>query len=797
MQITFGTKAEVLSSLEMSGFNIPEPLYFTVAQWSKDPYKAIRQIYDTHAHSGTRLAVRSSAKSEDGAESSQAGAFQSLLHIPSEQPKALIKAIVSVADHLHDPNDQILIQPMVQNVQISGVAMTRVLDDGSPYYVINYDDCSGRTDTITSGQGANKVVYIYRGAHNEDFTSLRLHSVVELIKSLESLFKKIPLDIEFAVDDNNVAHLLQVRRICSKKHWHPQVERWVEKRIAHVEHFVKESMSPRTGLLGKTTSFGLMPDWNPAEMIGVSPRPLALSLYRELITKKVWRTAREHMGYRSLPPVELMVEVCGRPFIDIRASFNSFLPDGLSDSLGERLVGAFLERLDANPSLHDKVEFEIVPTAVDCDFEEQFIQRYPSLLTPQELEEYKQLLLGLTQKSLQANGTLHNSLKTIDTLHEIQKTSCRPSMGSNLLDCCQQITTLIEDCTVMGTLPFAIIARHAFIAEAILRSCVRVGALTSSRLEEFKRSVKTISGELTKDFSAVCNGEMQRDTFFARYGHLRPGTYDILSPCYSQRSDLFEAASTPQVVTEHTFTLTYAEEKLLNAALDNAGLNIQAERLLAYADQAIAGREYAKFVFTRHVSDILELVSCWGKQINLSLEQLSMLPIHEITGALFTPLHANAAQHYIKRVQENQHYYEVDRSFKLSYLIRSPKDVYIVPLHRGAPNFITGKRLEAPIVTLDIQSTGSESLHGCIVCIESADPGYDWIFTRGIAGLVTRYGGANSHMAIRCAEYGLPAAIGCGEQLFDQVASATRCVLDCSNKTITPVFAGGKEQVIC
>ena len=30
------------------------------------------------------------------------------------------------------------------------------------------------------------------------------------------------------------------------------------------------------------------------------------------------------------------------------------------------------------------------------------------------------------------------------------------------------------------------------------------------------------------------------------------------------------------------------------------------------------------------------------------------------------------------------------------------------------------------------------------------------------------YGGANSHMAIRCAEFNIPAAIGCGTLIYDQ-----------------------------
>lgn len=72
-----------------------------------------------------------------------------------------------------------------------------------------------------------------------------------------------------------------------------------------------------------------------------------------------------------------------------------------------------------------------------------------------------------------------------------------------------------------------------------------------------------------------------------------------------------------------------------------------------------------------------------------------------------------------------------------------------------------------------------------IVLIENADPGYDWIFAHRIAGLVTKYGGANSHMAIRCAEFGIPAAIGCGEQRFDVLCKAHRISLDCSVGLVT------------
>ena len=71
-----------------------------------------------------------------------------------------------------------------------------------------------------------------------------------------------------------------------------------------------------------------------------------------------------------------------------------------------------------------------------------------------------------------------------------------------------------------------------------------------------------------------------------------------------------------------------------------------------------------------------------------------------------------------------------------------------------------------------------------IVCIESADPGYDFIFSHKIKGLVTMYGGANSHMAIRCMELGIPAAIGVGKLKFDEVINSSFVTLDCKSKTI-------------
>ena len=64
-----------------------------------------------------------------------------------------------------------------------------------------------------------------------------------------------------------------------------------------------------------------------------------------------------------------------------------------------------------------------------------------------------------------------------------------------------------------------------------------------------------------------------------------------------------------------------------------------------------------------------------------------------------------------------------------------------------------------------------------IVLIERADPGYDFIFSSEILGIVTKYGGSNSHLALRCTELAIPAAIGC-----DDLVDKSYIILNCKDQ---------------
>ena len=92
---------------------------------------------------------------------------------------------------------------------------------------------------------------------------------------------------------------------------------------------------------------------------------------------------------------------------------------------------------------------------------------------------------------------------------------------------------------------------------------------------------------------------------------------------------------------------------------------------------------------------------------------------------------------------------DLNNSINIPEIIVEPNNVFIGASVVSVPNFVTYSDVTADSVIINNKDKNL-NLKGKIVLIESADPGYDWIFAHGIKGLITKYGGVNSHMAIRC-----------------------------------------------
>lgn len=778
----------------------------TVADWAADPSAVEAAVQAAFGADGV-VVVRSSTVSEDSGTTSAAGYFDSVLDVRLGRPGALAAAVDQVVASYRidgrqvNPLDEILVQPHVGDLAASGVLFTRDLATGAPYFVLSLDRASGRSDVVTSGaEGDLETVYaswsVAGSSPDPDVDRL-----LDLGRELISLAYLDALDIEFGLARDGTIYLFQVRPLVAAR---TGPERQVADEdllllVGCAREFVAERTAPRPGVPGRRSLLGNMPDWNPAEMIGAAPRPLALSLYQRLVGDRAWAHARARMGYRDLEPEPLILSVAGRPYVDVRASLASFLPAALDEATAEVWINACLDRIAAEPHLHDKIEFEITPTCLAFDWDDHAARMRAAGLDEAAIGRFRDGLREVTARVLEGgDAAVARELGSLERLAARRTTalgrsaSGAPALGRALRD-------HLERCQHHGVEPFAVLARQAFIAMALLRSLVRRGALTEADAALILRSIPTVAAETARAIGACAGSTAAVADFVLRYGHLRSNSYEITAPNYAASLDRILGSAAGRVDDDQDSAEATPEEAraviaraagAIEGLLAEAGLPGDAAGLLAFIRAAIAARERAKFEFMKDLDLVLETTAAFGAAIGLSRDDLAYLHVDEIllfatdslTGATTARLRRTAGQ---QRKQA-----ALTEAIRLPDLIRGPDEVLAFRQARGKPNFVTGRQVVAPAVALDTIS-GPASLDGAIVLVRAADPGYDWIFSHRIAGLVTEYGGMGSHMAIRAAEFDLPAAIGCGPAIYEPLLEARTVELDCANGRVRPV-AGGR-----
>ncbi|HLM81617.1 MAG TPA: adenylyl-sulfate kinase [Terriglobales bacterium] len=769
--VAFKTKAETLEALAplLRNGRVLAQVRFSVGDWRSDAAGVLAAVTAAPWGSG-RVIVRSSARGEDGPASSQAGRYDSVLGVVGSA--AVAQAINRVIDSFGEDgsdDDQIFVQPMLDCVAMAGVTFSRS-PSGGPYFIINYDARSGLTDRVTAGVGDNLETF-HCLKSRPDACPPSLAPVIALVRELETLLACDAIDVEFAVGDDGQLYLLQVRPL-AVDHQGQAADAKVDTALADVARKVELLSRPHPYLHGSRAIFGIMPDWNPAEIIGVRPRPLSLSLYRELITDAIWAYQRDNYGYQNLRSFPLLVSFHGLPYIDVRVSFNSFVPRDVPDDLAARLVNYYIDRLLSEPHLHDKVEFEIIFSCYTLDLPKRMSRLAEHGFSPEDLAELSGALRRLTNRIMHGETALwRRDRAKIDLLAQRLPTICNAK-----LDKVSRIYWLIEDCKRYGTLPFAGLARAGFIAVQLLQSFVEVGVLNAEERATFIASVDTVGSRIGQDFA-----QLSKADFLARYGHLRPGTYDILSPRYDEAPDLYFdwSSARPQASAPPRFALSIEQLRRIEQLLKEHELDIDVLSLIEFIKAGIEGREYAKFVFTRSLSDALSLIRQLGEDHGLSAEDCAFLNYDAIR-TLYSES-GSVRETLLESVADGRARHSLTRNLVLAPIIASPDEVFAFHLPPSQPNFITRKSVTAPVASV---GDPPESFAGRILFVPSADPGFDWIFTRGISGFVTQFGGANSHMAIRAGELGIPAVIGAGEALFQRWQTARKLCLDCTNQKV-------------
>ena len=767
----FGTKAENLINLKIKSATIPKSIYFTTNYINSNFEKCFGLIKSKFKN---KLIIRSSSYFEDSYKSSKAGAYKSVGNVNVKKKNQIKNTIKEVINSYDKPNkkNQILFQEYLDKAKMSGVITTCNLEDYGPYYNINYS-FGKNTALVTSGKDRTYNAVIFRGTKTSKLNILN-KKLIKLCKELETIYKNKYLDIEFLFQ-NKKLYLLQVRPIIlnKKKVNKINIEKKINKGLLKLERKIKKLQSGHHNLFGNTTYFGVMPDWNPAEIIGIKPKELSNSLYRELITNKVWAENRDDYGFKNVKSNQLMTNFLGTPYVDIRVDFNSWIPKILNENLTEKLVKFYLSSFKKNKSFHDKIEFEVLYTC----FTPSSVKKITKLKKFNfSNNEIKFILNSLKHINQIAINKLDNEIDKIEILVKKQKEIADKKMYP-----IEKIYWLIEDCKNYGTSCFAGIARCGFIGVELLNSFVKENYISENERKKFFSSINSITTEMINDLSKG------KEKFIKKYGHLRPNTYDICSKNYK---DGFEDYFGKNLKTNNKKKINkYTLKKISKLKIKNfvksfSGNKISFEKLILFIKKSIYYREYSKFIFSKSIDMIFDNLKLISKRNNISINEIQHLDIQVIKEMYYSINTRDVSNILKKNIENNIENYEINKFIKLPEVITKSDDIYTHIENKSKINFIGDKTTNSEIIFIK-KIENPKNYNNKIVCIENADPGYDFLFNHKIKGLITKYGGANSHMTIRCAELNIPAAIGVGNYQFEKIKKEKKIFLDPINKKIT------------
>ncbi len=769
----FSTKARTLEKLsrKLTKAKIQPLLIFQVCDWNNDKEKCIKIIFKKFQNK--ELIVRSSCHEEDKQNYSNAGKYLSIKNVTLNNIEDAVDSVISSYKSFDETNE-ILLQPMLEKVILSGVAFSHDPNTCSTYRVINWH-VGENTSFVTDGIGGE--AWILSGSQKSS-SNKYLNKIIILIEELLKIFNSIPIDIEFAFTSEKKSiklWLLQARKLILKKEPESLINH--RSRLKVLEEKIEVKLKPHPFLMGKKTVFGVMPDWNPAEILGLKPKPLSLSLYKELITDSIWAYQRHNYGYRNLRSFPLMLDFFGLPYIDVRLSFNSFIPNDLEDKLANKLTDYYVNKLLSFPAYHDKIEFEIVFSSFTFDLEERLNELLNYNFTKIEINIIYKSLKKLTLPIIRYKSKLLKSdAEKLDLLN-----IRREKYLNSKLNTLEKIYWLIEDTKRYGTLPFAGLARAGFIAVQLLNSMCAIGILSNDEKDNFLLNISSISTMMKKDIKAF-----SKNIFLKKYGHLRPGTYDIESLRYDEAPDYFfnwnktekKDSTVEKLKKNHKFSISSTQRKKIHNLLLKHKLNINVDELFKFIERGIKLREFAKFEFTKNLSRILVLISDYGNKFNFSKSDMAYTQIN-----LFKELYIstfNEKEQLEESIMRGKSQFDETLKISLPPIIKNAKDIWGFKVPEALPNFITNKKIIAKVKSF----TNKSELNGAIICIPNADPGFDWLFSHNISGLITEWGGVNSHMAIRAGELDLPAIIGAGEINYKIWSNANKLLIDCEAKRV-------------
>lgn len=697
----------------LSGLRLPSvvvPRFVTV---SADAWLGGRAACLARARAlGARLAVRSDRAGEGEA---QAGAWLSLLDV---EAGALAGAIERVFASYGEPraHDRVLVQRQVRGARLAGVASSRALPDGAPMRVASIVAATSNAGVTAAAAPAWTAYDSGTAPPSGRFAALRR----VLAGTLDALVRAAGREVEIEwLWRGGRLHIVQVRALTL-----PMVAGTALQLPRRRAQRVVARAVDAEGVLA------WMPDWNPAELLGEHPRPLARALFGALIADRTWSQARAAMGYAAVAG-SLLQPVAGRPYVRVERSLASLLPATLPPAQRAGIVARQLRHLRAHPSLHDRIEFELACSAFE--FGTDWTRR-AGPWSPRLLCDWRAALLAQAPQ-LYALAPLRAHAECARFALAGERHWPRTHTPRAWL---RALARLRLD----WALPFAQSARRCFAFEALARSAQRRGAVSADELAQWRGAAAVPAGR--RDWRSA----------------LRPGTFEIASEC------LRDHAAWPAAVAADAArrpALRAGTRAALDALCAEHGLALDAATLQAGFMLAHRARDWGKAVLSVELSAGLDALAALGAAQGFSAGDLGWLELAN--------LRAPDGARWRARIEAARARHAQDALLRMPALVdaRTRLDAVLVP--PGRPHYLGRGRVLAPVRWIGLDTRPAQVEPGAILLLERCEPGFDWVFACRPRALVAAFGGPNAHVALRAHELRLPALLGVGRELLQRMAS--------------------------
>ncbi len=714
------------------------------------------------------LVVRKNYVTKEEGMSAGTGIFQGIENVNASSREEVLEAIKNVAASCKvDENKEIIIHRMYDNLVMCGVCYSRDIYYGRPYYMVSYNYIE---ETKVSGVKAKSRTKWIANNVSREFLDERFMNLIFAARDLEKAIEIQEFSVEFGINKDNKILVYQVKPI----------DRLVGSHILMTDREFSDTKAfAKCNYLDTHHIMSHQAYWNPSKMIGSEPRPLDYSLFKGILTSGIWGETIKKLGYEDAEG-SLMHRVGNKPYVSIDCLFNALIPEGLDRILKDKIFNYYQYALSENKKNHKNAEGKIVFGSYNFSTERRLGKLANYGFTKEEISSFGDGLLTLTENIINSYEQLHD--QDTDALTKLMITRRRvrelqPQEETNSMKLYSYISELIEAMRNYCSPGYTRQERCEFIAKGFCNSLVKESYMKREDIDAFRMSLDTVSACFKRDFEDYSSEKLSWDEFDSKYGHLRISICDIRAHSYRKLYGNLETVR-DFAGAKGKRVAKPLDEEIVQKAIDDSRLNVDASKLINFINGASELADSYRFEYAKSIGLLLDIIARLGELIGIDKEDMSYLEIQDLDSY-------HSRDSYVQTIEARRNMYHAYSYLVLPDVIINVGDIDVIDIDEEIPDYVTDKCVSGELVYYD--DGHNVDVTGKIVLLSKVTFAYDWIFTKDIKGVITKKDTKNSRIAKRCMELNIPAALGCGEKLFNTVLLMDKVELDCENGTISEV----------